>query len=262
MKHAGKLVQAGVRVIDLSADFRLHDANTWTRWYGIPHADTDLLVQAVYGLPELNRERIASAKLVANPGCYPTAIILALIPLIEQKCIDTQDLIANAASGISGAGRKAVINTLYTETCESFKAYSVAGHRHLPEICQVLTQAGGGKVGLTFIPHLAPMARGIHATLYAKLTGEVDLQKLYEKRYKHEPFVDVMQSGSHPETRSVRGSNYCRLAAHRLEPGKQVVVLSVIDNLVKGGAGQAIQNMNLMFGFDENAGLDMPALAT
>ena len=260
MKHAGFLLQAGVRVIDLSADFRLQDANLWSRWYGMPHAATDLLEQAVYGLPELNRKKIASARLVANPGCYPTAIILALIPLFEHNCIDTQDLIANATSGISGAGRKAVINMLYTETCESYKAYNVSGHRHLPEISQALNFLSGGKTALTFVPHLAPMARGIHATVYAKLIHDADVQGLYEQRYKKEPFVDVLPPGSHPETRSVRGSNMCRLAVHKVEDGKQLVLLSVIDNLVKGAAGQAVQNMNLMFGFDEITGLNAPAL--
>lgn len=260
MKQAGPLLQAGVRVIDLSADFRLQDASLWSRWYGMPHAATDLLEQAVYGLPELNRGKIAAARLVANPGCYPTAIILALIPLLEQNCIDTQDLIANATSGISGAGRTAVINMLYTETCESFKAYNVPGHRHLPEISQALSLLSGEKVALTFVPHLAPMARGIHATVYAKLIKAVDIQGLYEQRYKNEPFIDVMPPGAHPETRSVRGSNMCRLAVHKVEPGKQLVLLSVIDNLVKGAAGQAVQNMNLMFGFDETTGLDAPAL--
>ena len=259
MKHAGPLLQSGVRVIDLSADFRLQDASLWSRWYGMPHAATDLLEQAVYGLPELNRDKIASARLVANPGCYPTAIILALLPLLERKCIDTQDLIANATSGISGAGRKAVINMLYTETCESFKAYNVPGHRHLPEISQALNLLSGERVALTFVPHLAPMARGIHATIYAKLINDVDIQGLFEQRYKNEPFVDVMPPGSHPETRSIRGSNRCRLAVHKVETRNQLVLLSVIDNLVKGAAGQAIQNMNLMFGFDETTGLNAPA---
>ena len=260
MKHAGHLLQAGVRVIDLSADFRLQDASLWSKWYGMPHAATNLLEQAVYGLPELNRGKIASARLVANPGCYPTAIILALIPLLERNCIDTQTLIANATSGISGAGRKAVINMLYTETSESFKAYNVPGHRHLPEISQALSLLNGERMALTFVPHLAPMARGIHATVYAKLIKDVDIQDLYEQRYKNEPFIDVMPPGSHPETRSVRGSNTCRLAVHKLEAGNQLVLLSVIDNLVKGAAGQAVQNMNLMFGFDETTGLNAPAL--
>ena len=260
MKHAGSLLQAGTRVIDLSADFRLHDAELWSRWYGMPHADVALLEQSVYGLPELNRDRIISARLVANPGCYPTAIILALIPLLEKKYIDTQDLIANAISGISGAGRKAVTGLLYTETCESFKAYGVPGHRHLPEISQILHQVSGGDVSLTFVPHLAPMARGIHATVYARLIHDVDIQGLYELRYESEPFIDVMPSGAHPETRSVRGSNTCRLAVHKVDAGKRLVILSVIDNLVKGAAGQAVQNMNLMCGFEETTGLDTPAL--
>ena len=260
MHLAGPLLQAGIKVIDLSADFRLQDAGLWSKWYGMSHAAGDLLKEAVYGLPEFNREKIVSARLVANPGCYPTAVILALIPLLEQKCINTQDLIANAVSGISGSGRKAAIPMLYTETCESFKAYNVPGHRHLPEISQALSKISADKIALTFVPHLAPMARGIHATVYAKLTRDVDIQELYEQRYKKEPFIDVMPAGSHPETRSVRGSNVCRLAVHKVDACNQAVLLSALDNLVKGAAGQAIQNMNLMCGFDETAGLKAPAL--
>jgi len=261
MHHAGPLLTAGVKVIDLSADFRIQDANLWTKWYGMPHAAQELLEHAVYGLPELNRKEIVSATLVANPGCYPTAVILALIPLLEKQCIDTQDLIVNATSGISGAGRKSAITMLYAETSESFRAYNVPGHRHSPEISQALNLLSKDKVSLTFVPHLAPMTRGIHATVYAKLTRKVDIQKLYEQRYKKEPFVDVMPAGSHPETRSVRGTNVCRLAVHKWDESKQLVLLSVIDNLVKGAAGQALQNMNLMCGFEETSGLDVPALS-
>ena len=260
MHHASFLLEAGIKVIDLSADFRLRDASLWSRWYGMSHVAKGLLEQAVYGLPELHREQIISARLVANPGCYPTAVILALIPLLEQKCINTEDLIVNATSGISGAGRKAAIPMLYTETSESFKAYSVRGHRHLPEISQALNLLCADKVALTFVPHLAPMVRGIHATVYAKLTRDVDLQALYEHRYAKEPFIDVMPAGSHPETRSVRGTNVCRLAVHKMESCNQTVLLSVIDNLVKGAAGQAVQNMNLMCGFDEITGLNAPAI--
>ena len=261
MTQVGPLVQAGVKVIDLSADFRLKDAKLWSQWYGQPHAVPDLLGQAVYGLPEMNRKAIANASLVANPGCYPTAIILALLPLLETGVVDPQSLIADAKSGISGAGRKASLDHLYTETSESFKAYGVSGHRHLPEICQALNTISQMPVELTFVPHLVPMVRGIHATVYARLSKSTDVQKLYTARYKTEPFVDVMPAGSHPETRSVRGSNTCRLAAHQPGAGNTVVLLSVIDNLVKGAAGQAIQNMNLMLGLDETSGLDAPALS-
>ncbi|MGH8120176.1 MAG: N-acetyl-gamma-glutamyl-phosphate reductase [Gammaproteobacteria bacterium] len=261
MHQAGGLLNEGVRVIDLSADFRLRDANLWAQWYGIPHVAEDLLGQAVYGLPELNRKKISSARLVANPGCYPTAVILALLPLLEKRCIDTQNLIANAISGTSGAGRMAEVATLYAEVSESFRAYSVPSHRHLPEITQALQLLSTDEVSMTFVPHLAPMVRGIHATVYAKLTRDMDLQELYEQRYENEPFVDVMPIGSHPETRFVRGTNICRLAVHKKDNGDQLVLLSVIDNLVKGAAGQALQNMNLMCGIEETTGLAVPALS-
>lgn len=256
MQSVPELLRAGVRVIDLAADFRLRDPAVWEQWYGMPHACVDVLAEAVYGLPEVNRERIRTARVVANPGCYPTAVQLGLLPLIERGLVDTATLIADAKSGVSGAGRKASVSTLLCEASESFKAYAVPGHRHLPEIRQGLELAAGHKIGLTFVPHLTPMIRGIHATLYARLTAEPgDLQALFEQRYAGEPFVDVMPAGSHPETRSVRGANHCRIAVHRPQGGDTVVVLSVIDNLVKGAAGQAIQNMNLMFGLAESQGL-------
>jgi len=255
------LLAAGTKVIDLAADFRLRDPDEWATWYGVPHACPELLEEAVYGLPELNRDRIRQSRLVANPGCYPTAVLLGFLPLVEAGWVDAGALIADAKSGVSGAGRKASVPTLMAECGESFKAYAVPGHRHLPEIRQGLGWMTGGEVGLTFVPHLLPMIRGIHATLYATLTGEGgDLQALYERRYATEPFVDVLPGGSHPETRSVRGVNHCRLAAHRPQGGDTVVVLSVIDNLTKGAAGQAIQNMNLMTGMAETLGLEGVAL--
>jgi N-acetyl-gamma-glutamyl-phosphate reductase len=254
-------LRSGIKVIDLSADFRLKDARLWAKWYGQPHASPKLLGQAVYGLPELNRKQIIKSALVANPGCYPTAIILALLPLIEANVVDAQSLIADAKSGISGAGRNTSLEHLYAETSESFKAYGVTGHRHLPEMCQALNSLGKAAVKLTFVPHLAPMVRGIHATVYARLKQKTDIQKLFTTRYKKEPFVDVMPAGSHPETRSVRGSNYCRLAVHQPGGGETIVILSVIDNLVKGAAGQAVQNMNLMFGLDETTGLEAVPLS-
>lgn len=256
-----ELLRAGVRVIDLAADFRLRDPDEWQQWYGMEHACPELLAEAVYGLPELNRAAIRSARLVANPGCYPTAVLLGFLPLVRGGLVDTSRLIADAKSGVSGAGRKAQLSGLLTEASESFKAYGVMGHRHLPEISQGLRDIGGAGVRLTFVPHLTPMIRGIHATLYAELTDTaVDLQRLYEETYSQEPFVDVLPAGAHPETRSVKGANMCRIAVHRPQNGNTVVVLSVIDNLVKGAAGQAVQNMNLMFGVEEKTGLDGIAL--
>ena len=261
MHEARALVDRGVRVVDLSADFRLADIPLWEHWYGMPHAAPELVAQAVYGLPEVNRTAIRDARLVANPGCYPTATQLGFLPLIVADVVDSTHLIADAKSGVSGAGRKAETAFLLCEASENFKAYAVSGHRHLPEIRQGLSRVAGRDVGLTFIPHLTPMSRGIHATLYARLTNpDIDLQALFEAHFAAEPFVDVMPAGSHPETRSVRGSNCCRIAVHRPQRGDTAVILSVIDNLAKGAAGQAIQNMNIMFGFDETAGLDTPAI--
>ena len=256
MQQVPALLAAGVKVIDLAADFRLKDKQEWAKWYGMPHACPDVLAEAVYGLPEVNRAAIQQARLVANPGCYPTAVQLGFLPLLKAGLCDTQHLIADVKSGVSGAGRKAEVHSLLCETSESFKAYAAAGHRHLPEIRQGLTQANGAPVGLTFVPHLTPMIRGIHATLYVRVSdASVDLQALYEQAYANEPFVDVMPHGSHPETRSVKGANTCRLSVFRPQGGDTVVILSVIDNLVKGAAGQAVQNMNIMCGFDESLGL-------
>jgi N-acetyl-gamma-glutamyl-phosphate reductase len=260
MKMVPKLLEAGVKVIDLAADFRIEDAQLWSQWYGMEHACPDLLTEAVYGLPELNREKIAGARLVANPGCYPTASALGFLPLVENGLVDVSSLVADCKSGVSGAGRGANAAMLMGEVGESFKAYGVPGHRHLPEIRQTLGWVSDKDIGLTFVPHLLPMIRGIHATLYARMTGEADLQALFEARYADEPFVDVLPAGAHPETRSVRGVNQCRIAVHRPQDGDTVVVLSVIDNLTKGAAGQAVQNMNIMFGLDESAGLGQVAL--
>ena len=259
MTQAQALVDAGVRVIDLSADFRLQDIAEWETWYKTTHAAPKLVAEAVYGLPEVNRERIRSARIVANPGCYPTAVQLGLLPLVEAGVVDLDHLIADAKSGVSGAGRKAEVNILFSEASDNFAAYGVAGHRHWPEIRQGLARAAGKEVGLVFIPHLTPMIRGIHATLYARVSKEDDFQKLFEDRYRDEPFVDVMPPGSQPDTRSVRAANLCRVAVHRPRQhgggSDTLVILSVIDNLVKGAAGQAIQNMNIMFGLPETTGL-------
>ncbi len=261
MQQTRELLDAGVRVIDLAADFRIKDIAVWEKWYGMAHACPDLVADAVYGLPEVNRESIRNARLVANPGCYPTAVQLGFMPLIEAGLVDAGRLIADVKSGTSGAGRKAETHTLHAEAADNFKAYGVAGHRHLPEISQGLAAMGSQPVGLTFVPHLTPMVRGIHATLYSTLSAECDLQTLFEQRYANEPFVDVMPKGAHPETRSVRGANVCRIAVHRPQGGDTVVVLSVIDNLVKGAAGQAVHNMNLMFGLPETAGLELVPLS-
>jgi N-acetyl-gamma-glutamyl-phosphate reductase len=262
MQSTPDLLEAGVKVIDLAADFRIRDRAVWEKWYGMTHACPDLLGEAVYGLPEIHREKIQQAQLVANPGCYPTATILGFLPLIEQGLVDTNALVADCKSGVSGAGRGASVPALMAECGESFKAYGVAGHRHLPEIRQVLGWAMDVEPELTFVPHLVPMIRGILSTLYARIVKEgTDLQSLYEARYRDEPFVDVMPAGSLPETRSVRGSNRCQIAVHRPQDGDTLVVLSAIDNLVKGAAGQAVHNMNLMCGLSETAGLNSVALS-
>lgn len=263
MTMARELVDAGVKVIDLAADFRIKDIAEWSKWYGMEHACPELVAQAVYGLPEVNRAEIKQAQLIANPGCYPTAVQLGMLPLISNGLVDTDNLIADAKSGVSGAGRTAAVATLQAESSENFKAYGVTGHRHLPEIKQGLALANKAEVGLTFVPHLVPMIRGIEATCYATLkdrNSAEKLQSLYQTHYANEPFVDVMPAGSLPETRSVKGANHCRIAVHVPQQGKTVVILSVIDNLVKGAAGQAVQNMNIMCGIDEAAGLSGIAL--
>ena len=260
MHQAPALLDKGVKIVDLSADFRLKDVAMWERWYSQTHASPVLVEEAVYGLPELFRDQIADARLVANPGCYPTAVQLGFLPLLEAGIVDTRLLIADAKSGITGAGRSASVANLLAEAADSFKAYAVSGHRHLPEIEQGLAQMTSASINLTFTPHLLPIIRGIHATLYAPLTTEADLQALFEERYKNEPFVDVLPPGMHPETRSVRGTNMCRIAVHQPQNRGMAVVLAVEDNLVKGAAGQAVQNMNLMLGLPETAGLLLPAL--
>ena len=263
MQQAPALLDAGVRVIDLAADYRIKDVAVWEKWYGMKHASPDWVEQAVYGLPEVNREAIRSARLVANPGCYPTAVQLGFAPLLAAGLVDEESLIADTKSGVSGAGRKAEVSSLFSEASDNFKAYGVPGHRHLPEIRQGLARVSGKSVGLTFVPHLTPLIRGIHATLYAQLKSDadVDFQGIFERYYADEPFVDVLPPKSHPETRSVRAANLCRIAVHRPQGGNTLVVLSVIDNLVKGAAGQAVQNMNIMLGLPEKEGLwQLPVL--
>jgi len=260
MQQTPTLLDAGVKVIDLAADFRIKSVDVWQHWYGMTHACPELLETAVYGLPELERDNIRGANLVANPGCYPTAVTLGFLPLIESGEIELGNLIADTKSGISGAGRQGKLPNILSEAGESFKAYATSGHRHQPEIAQTLSGLAGADVDLTFSPHLLPIIRGIHATLYTRDKGQLDLQQLYEQRYKDEPFVDVLPAGSQPETRSVKGGNMCRISWHRPDDKGRIVILSVIDNLVKGAAGQAIQNMNLMLGFDEATALNHPAM--
>lgn len=261
MQQVPALLESGVRVVDLAADFRIRDIAEWEKWYGMQHACPEWVAKAVYGLPEMNRAAIRDARLVANPGCYPTAVQLGFKPLVEAGLVEIDHLVADAKSGVSGAGRKAETHILFSEASDNFKAYGVPGHRHLPEIRQGLAGMAKRPVGLTFVPHLTPLIRGIHATLYARIEKETDFQSLFEQHYTNEPFVDVLPAKSHPETRSVRSANVCRIAVHRPQGGDTLVVLSVIDNLVKGAAGQAVQNMNIMFGCDEKTGLwQLPVL--
>jgi N-acetyl-gamma-glutamyl-phosphate reductase len=261
--QAAELTAAGVKVIDLAADFRLQDLAVWEKWYAHKHPSPELVPLSVYGLPEANREAIRAANIIGNPGCYPTATQLALMPLIEANLIDITDIIVDAKSGISGAGRGAKVDMLFAETYDSFKAYGLNGHRHLPEIEERLSVMAGKPVNMTFVPHLLPMIRGIEITAYANLTQDIslnELQALFEKRYANEIFVDVMPQGSTPETRTVKGTNRCRLAVYRPQGRDKVVVTSVIDNLTKGAAGQAVQNMNILFDLPESMGLDTIAL--
>jgi N-acetyl-gamma-glutamyl-phosphate reductase len=262
MKHAAELVAANTKVIDLAADFRLQNLQQFEKWYGLEHSCPDILTESVYGLTELNREKIKQAKVVGNPGCYPTTVQLGLAPLFKsgQELVKPASIIIDAKSGVSGAGRKASLGMIYSENADNFKAYGVAGHRHHPEIVEALENISGQSGvfdQILFIPHLVPMIRGMFSTIYVDLTEQgqnTDLQSLYEIFYADEQFVDVMPSNSSPETRSVRGANQLRIALYKPQPTK-LVILVVQDNLVKGAAGQAVQNMNLMFGCAENAGL-------
>ena len=261
MAQAPELLNAGVKVIDLAADFRLKDTTVFDKWYKMAHICPDILEEAVYGLAEINREAIKQARIIGLPGCYPTSVQLGYAPLLTQgkPLVNEAALISDSKSGVSGAGRNPEVHTLMAEASDNFRAYAVAGHRHLPEIVQGLeTLTGGRKVGLTFVPHLVPMIRGIHSTLYATILPEArntDFQALFENYYRDCYFVDVMPAGSHPETRTVRASNFVRIAVHRPGGGDTLVILVVEDNLVKGAAGQGVQCMNLMFGLDESTGL-------
>lgn len=262
MQHAKDLITAGTKVIDLAADFRLQNLEQFEKWYGMEHACPDVLKDSVYGLTELNREKIKQAQVIGNPGCYPTTVQLGLAPLLKsaQALIETKNIIIDAKSGVSGAGRKASLGMIYSENADNFKAYGVAGHRHHPEIVEALENIAGKKdifEGLLFVPHLVPMIRGMLSTIYVDLTEvgkQTDLQALYENFYANEKFVDVMPANSSPETHSVRGANELRIALYKPQPNK-LIILAAQDNLVKGASGQAVQNMNLMFGFNEDEGL-------
>ena len=267
MQHAAELVAANTKVVDLAADFRLQDLAQFEKWYGMQHACPDILKDSVYGLSELNREQIKQAQVIGNPGCYPTTVQLGLAPLFKQAeaLVKPESIIIDAKSGVSGAGRKASLGMIYSENADNFKAYGVAGHRHHPEIVEALENISGQKDvfnHIVFVPHLVPMIRGMLSTIYVDLTDAgdaADLQSLYEQFYANEQFVDVMPANSSPETRSVRGANQLRIALYKPQP-KKLVLLVAQDNLVKGAAGQAVQNMNLMFGFAEHAGLEVIGL--
>ncbi len=262
MKDAMRFLERGAKVIDLSADFRLQDPAVFKRWYGIDHTAQDLLKSAVYGVPELYRDSIRNASLVANPGCYPTITQLGFAPFLKAGVIDPHSLIADCKSGVSGAGRKAELGLIYCEVAESFKAYGINGHRHHSEMVQELNKIVPSS--LTFTPHLVPMNRGMFATLYAKLNTQMsldDLQAILLSAYKNEPFIKVLGVNQQPESRSVKGSNNIQYSISLPETAlNQLVILGAQDNLVKGSAGQAIQNMNIMCGFNENEGLKQIAL--
>ncbi len=256
MQHAQALVDKGVKVIDLAADFRIKNIDEWEHWYEMKHSSKSLLKEAVYGLPEINRKKIKNARIVANPGCYPTAIQLGLVPLIKNKLIDVKSIIADAKSGTSGAGKKHETNLLMSESAENFNAYGLSGHRHLPEIEENLSSLLLDEhVNLTFVPHLLPMVRGIYATMYVDALEDFDISDLYNSYYLNEPFVDVLSYGECPDIKSVRASNMCRISFQQKKDSNKIIILSVIDNLVKGAAGQAVQNMNIMMDFDETDGL-------
>lgn len=264
MNQVQALLDANVKVIDLAADFRLQDTAVFEQWYKMPHSCPTVLREAVYGIPELYREQIKSAKVIGNPGCYPTTVLLGLAPLLENGLIDLSvPIIADSKSGVSGAGRKAEVATLFAEASDNMKAYGVAGHRHHPEIVAQLTQLAGKDVQFIFVPHLIPMIRGMLSTIYVKLSEQaktIDLQALFEQRYQQERFVDVLPTGVFPETRSVRGSNQIRIALHHQVETAYLTLIVVQDNLVKGAAGQAVQNMNIMFNLAENTGLEVVPL--
>lgn len=247
-----------LKIIDLSADFRLYDTDTYEKWYNTPHQAKELQKEAVYGLTELFKEAVAGARLVACPGCYPTSVTLPLIPLFRQHLVTFDDIIIDSKSGLTGAGRSQKQSLLFTEMNDNFKAYSIGKHRHIPEIEQMLSAAAGANVNVEFTPHLVPMNRGILSTIYAKLSDNIcysDIRAALENRYRNEPFVHVLNEGSLPSTKDVMGTNQCLIGVEKGKSANTVIIVSVIDNLVKGASGQAIQNMNIMFDLDETCGL-------
>jgi len=251
------------RVIDLSADYRLSDPTVYQEWYGLPHKRLATLKKAVFGLPEIYRSKIKKAKLIANPGCYPTSAILGLLPAIKNKLVDVSSLIIDSKSGATGAGRKADIAVSFCEVNEGFKAYGIGTHRHTPEIEQELSLAAGKKIMVNFTPHLLPVDRGILTTMYAKLSQKTDtasVLRIYKKMYKDEPFVCVLDEGIFPNIKNVRGTNYCHIGIKVVQRTDTLIIVSAIDNLVKGASGQAVHNMNIMMGFGETTGLESLAL--
>ncbi|MFA4844839.1 MAG: N-acetyl-gamma-glutamyl-phosphate reductase [Candidatus Margulisiibacteriota bacterium] len=263
LNYVPKILKAGVKVVDLGADYRFDDEATFKKWYGIDHADKGAFKEAIFGSPELFGEKIKPARLVGNPGCYPTASILGTAPLIVSKLIDTSTIMIDAKSGVSGAGRSAKVLTLYCERNDGVMAYAVTNHRHMGEVDHILSKVGGEKIGVTFVPHLVPQDRGILTTIYAKLSTNNlrlttnNLMKIYSEFYKGKPFVRVYPT---PCTKNVRGTNYCDIGVEVNEEKGTVIVMSAIDNLIKGAAGQAVQNMNIMWGLGEKTGLEAIAL--
>lgn len=256
MTIVDQLKNVDVKIIDFGADFRLNNPSTIKEWYDLDHKDLQLLNSAVYGLPELNRNKIKDAKVIANPGCYPTASLLGLLPIINEDFVDLESIIIDAKSGVTGAGRKATLALSYSETNENFKAYSVASHRHTPEIEEVLSTASGKNITLNFTPHLVPMQRGILATTYIKLTKSINQESiwsLYKAYYENEYFVRLIDTM--PETKKVSRSNFCDISIKLDKRTNRLIIISAIDNLIKGSAGEAIQNMNIMMGYEETTGL-------
>lgn len=252
-----KALSLGVRVIDIGADYRLNSADEYESWYEKKHEYSEILSEAVYGMPELYREKIKKARIIANPGCYPTATILGIAPLVKSGIINASSIIVDAKSGVSGAGRSASIGNIFTEVNENFKAYKVGNHRHTPEIEQELSKLAGFSFNITFTPHLVPMNRGILSTMYASLKNQVsddEIFEVYKEFYKGEPFIRLKKDM--PETRWVKGSNFCDISFKIDKRTNRIIVISAIDNLMKGAAGTAVHNMNLMFGFDEKTGID------
>jgi N-acetyl-gamma-glutamyl-phosphate reductase len=263
MSATPELLKRGVRIIDLSADYRIKDKDVYQKWYDMAHKNPELLKDSVYGLPELYRKEIKKARIVANPGCYPTSVILALAPLVEEGVIDIDSIIIDAKSGASGAGRKLDLSLHFSEAYNSVRGYSVVGHRHIPEIEQELSLLAGSSVKISFTPHLIPMSRGILSTIYAAGTRELDRDELlhtYQEYYRNEPFVRVLGKGNLPDTHHVVGSNFCDIGLEVDRRNNRLVLLSAIDNLVKGASGQALQNMNIMYSYKEVMGLSDPGL--